>query len=454
MEKNEEAFLAPEERDSAHARNHWRITFFYLAVLVIIAFTVFKPWIHGTDGARNYAYLRSMIFDGDLQFANEFAHYAATGDYEGSLEADSATGHISTPVGIGSALLWMPFVLIGHLAALAGPWAADGYSPPYVMAVSLGSLFYGFAGIILLARILLRKHSPLATSITLVGVVFGTPLWFYIYLHPSMSHGCSFFLCTLAVWLFMRGREEARPIVLFGLGLVCGLAIATRFNNGVFLLLPAALVFHGWRTLKLEIPTLGVMAVLCGLGIFMGFAPQALAWRILHGSFLSGPVDGGVDLGVTFTLWKSPHALSILFSGRHGLFVWSPVLIAAAAGWVYLFVRGELLHRVLLVMFAAQLWVIGSWPMWWGGASFGQRFFLNHTAGFAFGLAALLALAKTRRLKFLLYGFMLLCLAWNAGLAVQYGQNIISREEHVPVAVLFKNQFTAVPSEIIGILKN
>ena len=182
-----------------------------------------------------------------------------------------------------------------------------------------------------------------------------------------------------------------------------------------------------------------------GFGLLAGFAPQAISWQILHGNFLSGPRDAGADLTQTFTLWKSPHALQILFSGRHGMFIWTPVLLVGMAGWVWLFIRGRLLDRLLLVMFLAQLWVIGSWPMWWGGASFGQRFFLNHTVGFALGLAFLWGRLHDRRWKGSIAAVLFLCLLWSGGVAVQYGLEIISREQHVSIKQLAHNQFTKVP---------
>jgi hypothetical protein len=238
----------------------------------------------------------------------------------------------------------------------------------------------------------------------------------------------------------------------FAVGLTCGLAVATRFNNGVFLLLVAAFALKTiWKNKPPAIQTRYVLfAVATGVGLIVGFSPQAIAWKVLHGHFLSGPQDAGTDLARTFTLWTSPNAVKILFSTRHGLFIWTPVLLAALGGWVWLAVRKHWLDRWLLLMFLAQLWVIGSWGMWWGGASFGQRFFLNHSAGFAFGLAWFWVCTKTRWQRWVLTGYLIVSLLWSTGLAVQYGAAIISREEAVPLRRMAANQFTRVPEFLLS----
>ena len=44
-----------------------------LAAIFLAAFLVlFKPWIHGFDTVAYYAWLRSVVIDGDLQVGDEF----------------------------------------------------------------------------------------------------------------------------------------------------------------------------------------------------------------------------------------------------------------------------------------------------------------------------------------------------------------------------------------------
>ena len=55
---------------------------------------------------------------------------------------------------IGSALLWAPFYGVGDIVARVGRLAGssmpvDGFSPPYIAAVTYGSAVYGFLAVVL-----------------------------------------------------------------------------------------------------------------------------------------------------------------------------------------------------------------------------------------------------------------------------------------------------------------
>ncbi len=62
------------------------------------------------------------------------------------------------------------------------------------------------------------------------------------------------------------------------------------------------------------------------------------------------------------------------------------MLLAAVAG--YWFVRNNTLRAAFAVCFLMQLAIVGAFLYWYGGFSFGMRFFINLTPFFAIGLAA------------------------------------------------------------------
>jgi hypothetical protein len=514
---------------------------------VCLAPFLWKPWIHGTDGARNFAYVHSLWIDHDLDFTNEFTHFAATGDYEGDLTPDPVTGRPGTPVGIGSAVLWGPFFLAAHGLARLGLAPTDGYSAPYVWAVCLGSLVYALIGLVLLVRIAARRFGGGAAWAGVVAAWLGSPLVFYMYLHPSMSHACSFFLWALLVWLCERSDWRGRPWHYAILGLLCGLATATRFVDGVCILLPAALWWGRLSSLpsgsgnasgsaspairrSASVPALrrsasvparspdqttaaanstsaeskgsgprrpeslrrtwrwpGVRdwagAALAVGGFFVGFLPQMAAWHALHGSWFSGPRDRQVSLTAQLTVLSSPHLWQVLFSGWRGLFVWSPVLLAGAWGWTRLALRrgGQASDRAYAIAFVVQLWVIGGWAQWFGGASFGQRFFIDFVPGFALGLAFVFSrtrrrvagsgpadprgstraadgttnvVSRGRMARRLLWAYVAASLLWSGGLAVQYVSGAISRTDPVSIKRLAGNQWRIVPQAARGLIRH
>ncbi|NQU42708.1 hypothetical protein HQ520_05450 [bacterium] len=429
----------------------------FRAVAAVIGIGLFlfpvlwKPWIHGNDGVRHYSYCRSLVLDRDLDFSNEFRRYFEEGELE-QIRIDPATGLPGNTQGIGSGLLWMPFFLAGHLIALVSRFPADGYSAPYVWTVCLGTSLYALAGLILLTSLAAWRFGAGSGLFGVLSVWLGSPLVFYMYLHPSMSHGCSFFLVALLVWECARWREKRSRLRGVVMGLTVGLAAATRINNAVFLLIPAAVWLEGAvQGRRGGIGRSVVFAGLIGSGVILGFLPQMVAWKVFHGSWFSGPRQ--YDLGGNITLLASSHFFELLFSGWRGLFVWSPVLIPATIGLVFLAGRRDVLAITLTIAFAAQLWVIGGWAFWHGSASFGQRFFINFVPAFALGSGYLFSRLRRGWPRRAFLGLVGFCLLWTAGLAVQYVSRMIDREECVTLRTLVVNQATRVPAWTIRHLR-
>jgi hypothetical protein len=317
-----------------------------------------------------------------------------------------------------------------------------------------------------------------------------------MYLHPSMSHGCSFFLAALLLWEYERWRKTPRAWHFLAMGLTAGLAVATRVNDGLLLLIPAAFwlriscglrigdcglekreiedespqsairnpqsenpqsairnpqslpAAYGLQPTAYSLFTTGFLAL---AGCLIGFFPQMLAWHAFYGAWLAGPRD--YELARNLSLLSSPHFLEVLFSGWRGLFVWSPVLLPAFVGLAILARRRRPLDCVWLAAFLLQTWVIGGWAVWYGGASFGQRFFINLLPGFALGLAWLFLRLRPGAPRKILIGAVVLTVLWNAGLAVQYAGNLISRENRVTLTEITCNQFSKAPRWVLEHLR-
>ena len=104
-------------------------------------------------------------------------------------------------------------------------------------------------------------------------------------------------------------------------------------------------------------------------------------WKLIYGHFLLVPQGGG------YMSWASPELESVLFSSRHGLLSWSPVLWLGVAGLVGLTRRTPVFAGGLLAAFTLTLYVNAAVHDWWAGASFGARRFDGALAGFGLGLA-------------------------------------------------------------------
>jgi hypothetical protein len=178
-----------------------------------------------------------------------------------------------------------------------------------------------------------------------------------------------------------------------------------------------------------------------GVAAVLVFGPQLLAYRALTGHL------GPSRLVARKMTWWSPHLLQVLFDPGHGLFAWSPLLLGAAAGLVYLVGRRRDATVALLALsLLLQVWINGAVESWTQAGAFGARRFVCSTPIFAWGLAALLAAVPARRQRLAVLA-LALCAAWNAGLMVQFGLKLMDRQrlEWPRVAV---NQVSAVPRHL------
>jgi hypothetical protein len=423
---------------AAFSRQHlfaWLVAAAFLCVL--------RPSIRGNDGVQNYAPLRSLLFDRDLDYTNEYAHYfardAAWFDNK-HIPRDPVTGRPVNLYGIGNAVLWAPWVLLFHGAGIVAqgmgvPVTLDGYSALYEAAVGIGSAFYASLGLLLLHRALRRRFGDDPAFWAMLVAWLASPLFFYMHLHPSMSHANSFFLAALLLLLYLGGDGVRRWAAM---GAVAGLMTLVRFQD---LLIVAALVPA--ELLRRDRGSPGARlkryAAFCAAAIAV-FSPQLLAWDYLQGSPFSGP-RAYMTQG-TVKPWAPVHVLEVLFSPRHGLFYWTPALMIGLAG--LLAPRGDVRLKLLcLAAFAAQLWIISSWSIWWAGASFGHRMFISTLPALAVGAASLLS--GYPRAGRVLKPLVLVLILWNFGCMAQYALGIIPRQEGVSYAVLARNNFVTLP---------
>ncbi len=365
------------------------------------------------DSASYYAQLRSLAFDGDLDFENEWAEWR--------LEEPprTPTGRVPTTQPVGPALFWSPFVAIAHAYASLGLGAAryanDGFSEPYIRACALGTLTSVVLGAWLLGITLARREGRAAAIGGVLGVLATSPLLYYAFVVPTMGHGLTFALAGAGLWAWDRVRREpsrSRWCVLAAA--VAGLALC-RWQAVVFLLAVVPLAFAQVRSGRARASWLAASA---SVGLLV-FSPQMVVWKSLWGHFITLPQGRG------YVDWAAPHLVDVLFSANHGLFTWTPALVLGLVGLALGLRRDALLHASGLLVFAATAWVNGSiadWD-WAAGDAFGARRFDVTLPFLAAGLAVLLSASARvlRRRPLLAPAVALVFLAlWNVGLAAAF----------------------------------
>ena len=389
------------------------------------------------DAVEYYSHLRSLYFDRDVDFANEFAHFGILTRWDKS--QPTVTGHRRTVFSVGPALLWMPFYAAGDLVARARGDVQDGYSPSHIRAVCLGSLVYGVLGLLLVHRVLGDRFAPPVPFWTTLLLGYATFLFWYMAYEPVMSHAPSFFLAALALvvwWGRGTGLPPGRAALL---GVVAGLATLVRWQNALLLVLPLATL-----ALERERParTAGSAAALLG-AFALALVPQLLVFKAIFGTYLLGHPAQGRD----FLHLTRPALLETLFSSRHGLLFWTPVLWAGFLGLVGLLARGWRTRgwldkdRRTAVLLALPILVMtytnASSGDWWAGGSYSNRRFDSTLPFLALGvgatLAALRGLAARRPGAVLAAGGAALAL-WNVLFMEQYRRGAIPRDDTVSFA--------------------
>lgn len=429
-------------------------------ILLIFVYLFLTPFlltskIHGNDGIGYYVFLRSAFFDKDFDFSNEFQHYK---DSYRIVGYSPCTGRPVNGLGIGSAILWFPFFLIAHLYCkvsnlFGNYYVIDGYSKPYVTAVCFGSSLYAFLGLILTYRI--GKNYFSFKKIVPAILLFWTasPLIFYMYLHPSMAHANAFFTVTLFFyWLFKNAYKEQHSFKnWFIIGLCAGLAIVVHYLNSVLL----AIVGLEWVRIFRKEKCFKLFSVNYILPFFLGlillFIPQAIAWKAIFGSYFSGPQSHGI--GSNLNLFQ-PKILEVLFSSRHGLISWHPIIIFSLIGIFFLKREKPKFALYFLITFALQLYIVSIWRWWWGAHSFGHRLFVNLFFFFILGLTKFLEAVKkySHVLNLIIYFLLILLVIWNGFLIIQYATNMIDRDGKVTWKEIFYNQAVVVPRKLKEIL--
>jgi hypothetical protein len=411
---------------------------------LVLAFALSLPAVttrfYASDEVEFYAWLRSTTFDRDVDFGNEYQYFYDSGVVRSSGFRDTFVTGLNeagrrpnfTP--IGTALLWAPFFAGGHLTALAIGAPANGFSQPYIAAVTYGSAFYGFAALLLTAAVVRRVIGP--HPIATVAIWLGSPLLFYMYVAPGFAHAPSAFTVSLFLWIWLSVRDQWSPSGVAVLA-AAGAVMAMVREQDAFFVLGPLVDFVQWsvqaRTLWSTRARLGrsLGTAFAGIATFaLVYAPQLGAYAALNGH------PGPTRLVARKMTWTAPHFFDVLFSPQHGLFFWTPLALLGLSGLVWMTVRraGRLpdsrwVGGLLLMMFGLQIYVSGSVESWTVAGSFGQRRFVATTPLLAVGLAVLIeqasGLAARRWILALALG---LGVWWNLGLIAQFGLHTMDRQ--------------------------
>jgi len=433
------------------------------------------------DGCGYYAWLRSLLIDGDWNFENEFDEH---NPLHQSLPGDTtAIGRRANHYPVGPALVWAPATLVTHAMCVSMPsqWPADGYSLPYQLAVGLTTLGAAVATLFFLFGICCFYAERTMAALAVCFVVLGTTLLNYQAIEVSMAHGLGAAATALLVWYWLGTYGSQSSARWLGVGALVGLAGLMRYQLALLALLPVGeSVFTARRRGSGSIFGQVGRLALAGGAATLVFVPQMIAWKAIYGHYLLSPL-------VLAHSWLHPDFERILLSTDRGYFYWTPINIMLVAGMIAALlprnkslagaacskaivvafelaapardlpfepaapasdiaefeIRQRETLTCLLLAFAAQVYLLASvtGDGVFLGTSFGYRHLTEATILLAPGLALLLQSGTPARQSVLLALCGMLCI-WNVLLMAQYHREILPRQAGAELQALFESCLT------------
>jgi hypothetical protein len=379
--------------------------------LLFVRFYITKSVVGG-DGISYYSNIRSIVIDRDVDLRNEFEHFHNEySPYSGNRrmkwisEKDSITNKVTNRFPIGSAIMLIPFFIIGHILALllqqlGFAISLDGYGPIYQLMTGLGSLFYGFLGLLLIYRLGKIVFNPIIASISAIAICLATPLIYYMTMEPLMAHSLSMFGVTLLVYFWYVTRDNRKLFQWLVLGLIGGLISIIRYQDTFFLLIPLIDTAASIITKRCQQPALRklILRTLADLGIYFIGAGMLISVQLYINNLSFGSAFKTGYSGYGFSNWATPKFFDTLFSTNSGLLTRSPIIIFSLIGLWWFTKRERLIGALLLLSFLAQWYMISSWWMTSQGVTFGNRILLNSIIIFGIGLMQFLSSLENRKI--------------------------------------------------------
>lgn len=338
------------------------------------------------DQAGYYVYLPGLfVYDFDAKkFPEKIEEKTGFG-----FSLDLEKNKVVTRYTSGIAILQAPFFLIIHTVAGFLDQPRDGFSGIYHKVPDLAALFYCILGLFFLQKFLLFYYRGRTVWITVLTVFIGTNLYYYAVESTGMSHVYSFALFALIAWqskMILSGEVKRLSIYFFIWSLLFALIVLVRPTNILLFPFLFCLDFNSREEFWLRVKrffNFKALAILFG-AFFVVFLPQFLYWKYASGNYITDSYEG-----FGFSNWKSPKIVELWFSPNNGLFLYSPLYLAAIAG-LLLMIRQKLMNGwVILITFLVASYVYASWFVFSFGCSFGSRNFVEYLVLFSLPLGYL-----------------------------------------------------------------
>ena len=268
------------------------------------------------DAVHFYVYLRSVVFDGDVRFQNEYVRlYDLQPSDAPAFEwifTPLPTGHVRNLMPIGPAIVWAPLYLLVTLVVaalrLVGiDYPLDGYGRLFQATAGFTGIAAATGGVFLAYRAATRLFTVRCAIWSTLAMWLGSSALYYSVISPTYSHAPSMLATSLLVWYWLGTRHRSDLWRYAQLGGLAGFAALVRWQDATWLLVPGleALIDAAGgpgSAARRAGRAAARIAVAVGAALLV-FTPQMAAWQAIYGSPLLLP-QGRRSCGGANPRWR------------------------------------------------------------------------------------------------------------------------------------------------------
>lgn len=403
------------------------IVFVLFLVYFFISITGIQKVI-SWDALGYYLYLPSTFLYDDVPLDKRELYDALIKQYNLSgtfYQIDkTATGHYINKYSMGMAICYSPFYFIGDFIATITDYPRDGFSKPYQLCLQIGGLIYTTLSVLLVYKLLLKFYKKYVVTIVTTAFFFGTNYIVTASTGNSMPHNILFLFYGIILWQTIQWHQTHRTKNVIYLGITAGILILSRPSELVALIIPLLWNVTGIESFKQKLKLLKVHKVqifILFLILLLFGLPQFIYWKTLAGQWLVtdyGNAAEGFDI-------LSPHIIDVLFSFRKGWYIYTPIMLFATLGFIYLKKRNPKLFIPLFTFFFINLYIVSSWSCWWYASSFSSRALVQSSIIMVFPLADLVSHMLESNKKYIVYSVLTFFVGLNLFQTWQFNKGII-----------------------------
>ena len=343
-----------------------------------------------------YLYLPSFFYD-DIRQLHQLPYilekYHPVNGFSNAFQLPN--GNYLMKYSMGMSLMYLPFFGIAHLWALTGNYAVDGFSFPYQVMISFGSILVAWIGLWFARKNLLKFFDDSIAAATLLVLILATNYFNYVSFTGAMAHNYLFTIYCIVIWLTIQWFDHPSLYLSAAIGFLGGLATVTRPTEIIILCLPFLWGITLWKGIPARILFFWQhrSLVLVAAAFFaLPLLPQLLYWKVLSGEWLYYSYQ---DQGFS---WTHPHLYDGIFTYKNGWLVYTPVMCLALIGFFFLNKRAPTVFWPALIFSLINIYIVFAWDIWWYGGSFGSRAMIQSYAILIFPLAAFFDTVRRRRM--------------------------------------------------------